>query len=215
MAKKRPGRTLGKSVASAVMALVAYLGLQYSAVLRDMDRAASLYSQGDLEAALKTYEGVEQRLRAHGAMRLIPGGDRRTLLLNQARLLYALNQYDEAASRLAKEEEITGVATDGRFLLLRGNISYRRARLTYDQAPKVDLNTLNLALNLLQDGLLVSEESFRESLQLNPNNWDAKYNLEFLHNMRRTMGSTSQEKVNFLEKEQAPQPTALPPELVG
>lgn len=215
MAKKRRGRTIGKTLAAVVMALVAYLGLQYNAMLRDMDRAASLYSQGDLEAALEIYERVEQQLRAHGAIRLIPGSDRQTLLLNQARLLYALNQYDEAASRLAKEEEITGVATDGRFLLLRGTITYRRARALYDETPKVDLNTLNVALNLLQDGLVVSEESFRESLLLAPDNWDAKYNLEFLHNMRRTMGSSPDEKVKLLEKEQAPQPTALPPEFVG
>jgi hypothetical protein len=196
------------------MALVAYLGLQYSAVLRDMERAARLYSQGDLEAALKTYDGVEQRLRAHGTMRLIPADDRQTLLLNQARLLYALNRYDEATERLAREDEISGVATDPRFFLLRGNISYRRARQTYDQTSKVDLNTINLALNVFQDGLAAAEDSYRESLQLNPDNWDAKYNFEFIRNMRRIMGSTSQEKLNMLEQERAPE-IQLPPDLVG
>jgi hypothetical protein len=215
MAKRRRGLAIGKSPAAAVLAVLAYVGLQYTVMLRDMDRAAGLYSEGDLEAALKTYEGVEQRLRAHGALRLIPATDRRTLLLNQARLLYAMNEYDEAASRLTKEEEISGVAGDGRFLYLRGNITYRRARLLYDQTPKVDLNTLNVALNLLQDGLVASEENFRESLQLAPNNWDAKYNLEFLHFMRRAMGTSPQEDVKFLEKEQAPQPPALPPQSVG
>src|SRR5712691_2086715 len=103
MAKKRYGRAMGKSLAAVLLALVAYIGLQYGAVLRDMDRAATLYSTGDIEAALKTYEGVEARLRAHGAMRLVPSRDRQTLLLNQARLLYALNRYDEATDRLRKE----------------------------------------------------------------------------------------------------------------
>ena len=214
MARKRYGRTIGKSLAAAVIVLVAYLGLQYSAVLRDMDRAAGLYSQGDLEAALKTYEGVEQRLRAHGAMRVIPGRDRQTLLLNQARLLYALKRYDEAGERLAKEDEISGVATDGRFFLMRGNLTYRRSRTAYDQAIKVDLNTLNLALNVLQEGLSASEDSYRESLQLNPNDWDAKYNFEFIHNMRRTMSASTNEKVKMLEQEKAPE-IQLPPDLVG
>ena len=179
-----------------------------------MDRAASLYGQGDIEAALTAYDSVEARLGTHGAMRLIPSRDRQSLLLNKARLLYALSRYDEAIEQLGKEDEISGVSTDARFFLLRGNISYRRARLKYDQAPKVDLNTLNLALNVFQEDLLVSEDSYRESLQLDPADWDSKYNFEFMRNMRRTMGTSSEERVKFLEGEEAPR-TQLPPELSG
>src|SRR5688572_11124230 len=111
MARKRYGRTVGQGLAGVVLVLVAYAGLQYHAMLRGMDHAAALYGQGDLEEALKAYEGVESRLRAHGAMRLVPGRDRQTLLLNQARLLYALNRYDEAVDRLQREDDISGVAT--------------------------------------------------------------------------------------------------------
>ena len=126
MAKRRSTLTIGKWLLAAALAAIAYPGLQYGAVLRDMDRARSLYAQGDLEAALGTYQRVESRLRAHRAMRLIPAGDRQTLLLNQARLLYALNRYDDALDELRKEDEISGIATDGRFYLLRGNIVFRR-----------------------------------------------------------------------------------------
>src|SRR5687768_5175935 len=173
MATRRYRGSIGKLLAAAALALVSYLGIQYDAVLRDMDRAAALYSQGDLESGLKTYENIEQRLRAHRALRLLPRADRQTLLLNQARLLYALKRDDEATERLAREDEISGLATDARIFLLRGNITYRRARLTYDEANKVDFNTLNLALNVLQDGLAAAEDNYRESLQLNPNDWDA------------------------------------------
>ena len=214
MTKKQNRLTAWKFVTVAILAVVAYLGIQYGVALSDMDRAASLYSQGDVESALTLYESIESRLDAHVAMRLIPGRDRQNLFLNQARLLYALNRYDEAVNQLGKEDEISGVTNDGRFFLLRGNVSYRRARLKYDQAPKVDLNTLNLALNVFQEDLLVSEDSFRESLELDPEDWNAKYNFEFMRNMRRTMGTSADERVKFLEGEEAPR-AQLPPELSG
>ena len=67
MARKRYGRTVGKGLAGVVLALVAYAGLQYHAMFRETDRAAALYGQGNLEEALKAYEGVESRLRAGAA----------------------------------------------------------------------------------------------------------------------------------------------------
>ena len=179
MAKKQYGRTAGKVLAGVVLALVAYAGLQYHAMLRAMDRAAVLYSQGNLEGALKAYEGVESKLRAHGAIRLIPAGDRQTLLLNQARVLYALGRYDDAVDRLQREDDVSGVATDGRFFLLRGNITFRRALEEYRKpakTPRVTPAGLAESLNLLKDGLNRTEDSYRQSLQINPNDWDAKYN---------------------------------------
>jgi tetratricopeptide (TPR) repeat protein len=208
MKKKYYERTIGKSLATAVLALVAYLGLQYSTVLHAMDRAATLYSQGDLEGALKTYEAADQRLRAHGALRLIPSSDRQTLLLNEARLLYVLKRYDEAADRLAKEDEISGVATDGRFFLLRGNIAYRGAILNYQKSTNLDLNAL-------AEGLLASEDSLRQSLQLNPNDWDAKYNFEFVDSVRKSLGSAVEGGYKFLKDVEPPPTPELPPELVS
>ena len=217
MARKRYGRTFGKWIAGLVLAVVAYLGLQYGAMLNDMDRAASLYSQGDIEGALKTYEVVERRVRAHAAMRIIPTRDRENLFLNEARLLYTLKKYDEAANRLGKEDEISGVTTDGRFFLLRGEIAYRRAILHYRQSapnvyteyspPKDD--------RLLEENLLGSEDSLRESLRLNPNDWDAKYNFEFVNNVRKSLGTSSEEKMKLLDEEANPQTKQLPPESVG
>lgn len=217
MAAKRYGRTIGKSIAGFVLAVVAYLGLQYGAMLNDMDRAASLYRQGDIEGALKTYESVEQRIRAYSAMRIIPTRDRQNLFLNEARLLYRMKKYDDAANRLEKENDISGVTTDGRFFLLRGNIGFRRGILQYQQsAPNVytEYSPKN-NVSLLEENLLASEDSFRESLRLNPNDWDAKYNFEFVNNIRKSVTASSQQKLNLLQETEKPQTRELPPESVG
>jgi tetratricopeptide (TPR) repeat protein len=218
MARKRYGRTVGKGIAAVVLALVAYAGLQYQTMLREMERAASLYGQGSLDEALKAYEGVESRLRAHGAMRLVPSRDRQTLLLNQARLLYALSRYDEAADRLQREDDISGVATDGRFFLLRGNITFQRALQEYRKPSKTPALTpagLAESLNLLRDGLIRAEDSYRESLQINPNDWDAKYNYEYVEKMQKDLANSVEEHLKILEESQVPPTEALPPEQVG
>lgn len=205
---------MAQSLGAAVLAIVAYLGLQYHATLSGMDRAAELYAQGDVEGALRAYDAVESRVRAHRAMRLIPSSDRQTLFLNQARLLYTLQRYDDALDRLGREDAISGVATDGRFFLMRGNINYRRARARWDAASKRDRETMNLAANVFQDAVSACEDNFRDALRLNPNDWDAKYNLEFMNTLRRALGGAGLDKTKMLERDVAP-PTALPPELVG
>jgi len=208
MARKRYGRTVGKMVLGVVLAIIAYLGLQYSSMLNDMDMAASQYSQGDIENALSTYQDVEARVRNHGALRIIPARDRQNLFLNQARLLYALKNYDEAADTLEKENELTGTTTDGRFYLLRGEIGFRKAITNYQQSAKKDVS-------LLEENLLASEDNLRESLRLSPNDWDAKYNFEFVSAVRRSLSASGQEKVKLLEEEEKPQTKELPPELAG
>ena len=209
MARKRYGRTMGKIVAGIVLAIIAFFGLQYWSMLQEMDQAVADYRQGDTESALKRYEDVEAKLRTYGAMRLIPARDRQNLILNQARLLYSMKRYEDAAERMEKEDEITGVTTDGRFFLLRGNIGFRRAVTNYQQSTKKDAN-------LLEENLLGAEDSLRESLRLSPTDWDAKYNFEYINYIRKLLTSKDSGKVKLLMEEEAkPQTKELPPELVG
>ncbi|MBI3934599.1 MAG: hypothetical protein HY316_07875 [Acidobacteria bacterium] len=208
MARKRYGRTVAKLVLGVVLAIIAYVGLQYSAVLNDMELSQNLYSQGDIAGALKSYEEVESRIRAHGAMWLIPTRDRQNLFLNQARLLYAMQKYDEAAEKLEKEDELTGTTTDGRFYLLRGEIGFRKSVQDYQRSTKKDVA-------LLEENLLGAEDTLREALRLGPNDWDAKYNFEFVNAVRKALGGEGDEHVKLLEEEQKPQTKELPPELAG
>jgi tetratricopeptide (TPR) repeat protein len=218
MARRVYRRSVGKILAAIVLAIVAYVGLQYHTMLRSMDRAAGLYRQGHFDASLNLYEAVESRLRAHRAMRLIPSGDRQALLLNQARVLYALGRYDDAVDRLQREDDISGVATDGRFFLLRGNIAFQRAIQEYRKPAGTPVSTpagLAESLNLLREGLIRAEDNYRESLQLNPGDWDAKYNYEYVEKMQKDLANSVEEHLKILEESEAPPTEALPPEQVG
>ncbi|MBI2820461.1 MAG: tetratricopeptide repeat protein [Acidobacteria bacterium] len=207
MARKRYGRTVGKLILGLVLAIIAYLGLQYSAMLNDMDLAAGQYSQGDIEGALNTYKKVESRVRSHGVLRIIPRHDRQDLFLNEARLLYAMGKYDEAAETLEKEVEITGTTTDGRFHLLRGEIGFRKAVVNYRESKTKDVA-------ILEESLLAAEDSLREALRLSPNDWDAKYNFEFVSNVRNMLGESGEQEMQLLQEEK-PESKELPPELAG
>src|SRR5437867_5420428 len=101
-----------KIFAAVALLAITLIGFSYGSLLRDMDQAAEEYGQGDPEAALARYEKIEQRLRSVGALRMIPAKDRRNLILNQARLLYALGRYDDALERMDRETEIGGASNN-------------------------------------------------------------------------------------------------------
>ena len=199
-----------KIVAAIGLLTLTLVGLTSASVLRDMDRAAEQYNQGDIEGALKQYENIELRLRSLGSLRLIPTKDRRNLLLNQARLLYALGRYDDAQDRMDREAEISGSSNgDSRFLLLNGEIAFRKATKNYRESAKQDTR-------LLEEALHAAEDSLRESLRLNPNDWDAKYNFEYINFVRNLMNQNQQGKIKILMENvrvEEQRPPALPADL--
>jgi len=198
---------VGKIAAAIVLAIVLVITLAYGSLLREMDRAAEEYGKGDTEAALKTYENVEQRVRSLGAIRIIPGKDRQNLFLNQARLLYALGRYDDAKERMDREAEISGSSSnDSRFLLLKGEIAFRAGMKNYRDSTKRDVR-------LLEEALQVSEDTFRDSLRLNSNDWDAKYDFEYINYLRNLMNADQKGQIKILMENvrlEDQRPPALP-----
>jgi len=210
MARKQYGKQFGKIIAGIVLLIVTAIGLSYGSVLRGMDQAAEEYSQGDLEGALNRYENIEQRLRSMNALRVIPVKDRRNLILNQARLLYALGRYDDAQERMDREAEIAGSTNDdGRFLLLKGEISFRKAMKNYRESDSKDQR-------LLEDALHAAEDALRDSLRLNPNDWDAKYNFEYVNFVLNLLNQDQQGRIKILMENvrvEEQRPPALPADL--
>lgn len=206
MATKNEGSKAGKIVAAVLFAGIALVGLSYGSLLREMTRADQEYREGDAEAALNRYAEVEQSLRSVGVLRYVPAADRQNLILNQARLLYTLKKYDEAAECLDRESDIAGGFTDGRFLVLRSNIAFRKAIATYMSAEQKDMQ-------VLEETLLGIEDSLREALRLSPGDWDAKYNLEFINYLRSQMVQKGEQgKIEIIEKVKEQEKPNLPPE---
>ncbi|MBI4461050.1 MAG: hypothetical protein HY648_13465 [Acidobacteria bacterium] len=206
MATKNEGSKAGKIVAAVLFTGIALVGLSYGSLLREMTRADQEYREGDAEAALNRYAEVEQSLRSVGVLRYVPAADRQNLILNQARLLYTLKKYDEAAECLDRESDIAGGFTDGRFLVLRSNIAFRKAIATYMSAEQKDMQ-------VLEETLLGIEDSLREALRLSPGDWDAKYNLEFINYLRSQMVQKGEQgKIEIIEKVKEQEKPNLPPE---
>src|SRR5262245_15953305 len=203
-------KRFAKIFAAVALLAVTLTGFTYGSMLRGMDQAAEEYRRGDPEAALQLYEQIDQRLRSFGALRVIPVKDRRNLLLNQARLVYALGRYDDEQERLDRETEISGTSNnDGRFLLLKGEITFRKAMKNYRESPKKDQR-------LLEEALHAAEDTLRESLRFNPNDWDAKYNFEYINYVRGLMNPDQQGKIKILMENvrvEQQRPQALPADL--
>src|SRR5438034_9201590 len=68
-------KQVGKIIAAIVLVIVMVFTILYGSLLRAMDQAAEQYTKGDPEAALKSYDAVEQRIRSLGAIRIIPEQD--------------------------------------------------------------------------------------------------------------------------------------------
>ena len=200
-------KQVGKISAAVVLLIVMVVAILYGSLLRDMDRGAEEYTKGDPEAALKRYDAVEQRVRSLGAIRIIPARDRQNLFLNQARLLYALSRYDEAKERMDREAEISGSSSnDSRFLLLKGEIAFRAGMKNYRDSTKRDVR-------LLEEALQVAEDTFRDSLRLNPTDWDAKYDFEYINYLRNLMNNDQKGQIKILMENvrlEDQRPPALP-----
>ncbi len=209
MAKKQNNLYVPKAILGVVLLMVTGVGLWYGSLLKEMKQAADDYRQGDVETALGRYQNVERKVRGVGMLRFIPARDRQDLFLTQARLLYDLDRYDEAAEQLEKENEVAGLTTDGRFFLLRGDISFRKAVSDYRESERKDAK-------VLEDALRSAEDTLQESLRWVPDDWDAKFNYEFISYVRRMMNQNQdEEKIKILMENvrvKQTQPKALPPD---
>ena len=206
MARKNSNKQIAKIVAGSVLLIVALIGLEYGSLLSEMKDAAQDYSRGNAGGALKKYEDVEQRLRGYDAIRLIPDEDRRTLFLDEARMLYTMGRNDDALERLNQEYQIAGTNTDSRYFLLRGEITFRKAIKASHDSGDDDPHALSEAIGPAEDDL-------RESLRQDPNNWDAKYNLEYVNYIRMTLEKDRKEAMKVLPQvptEGTPQQTLTP-----
>lgn len=190
MAGKHYNRHILKFSAGILLLIMSLIGLGYSSLLRGMARAAEDYNRGDTESALRRYDDIERQLRSFRVIRFIPGEDRRILFLDEARSLYSLGRYDDALERMERENQFSAMITDGRFSLLRGDVTFRKGTINAG-AAKSDPQ-------ILEDAISAAEDDLRESLRQDPNNWDAKYNFEYVNYIRKQLERDQKEGLKLL-----------------
>jgi len=189
LARKRSNKRIIKFSVGILLLIVSLVGVEYASLLRAMNLAGGDFNRADPESALKRYDDIDRRLRSFGAMRFIPGEDRRILFLDEARSLYALGRYDEALERIERESQFSGVA-DSRFSLLRGEITFRKATQNARAAgddPQV-----------LEDALSAAQDDLRQSLREEPNRWDAKYDFEYVDYIKSELEKDQKEGMKLL-----------------
>jgi hypothetical protein len=67
----------------------------------------------------------------------------------------------------------------------------------------------------LREGLIQAEDSFKQALERNPNDWDAKHNYELVDGMLKSVRTTVDEFLKFVPEGGNRQITELPPNKVG
>lgn len=189
MARKRSNKQIVRFSAGILLLIVSLIGAEYASVLRGMSLAADDFNRGDPQSALKRYDDMERHLRSFGAMRFIPGEDRRILFLDQARSLYALGRYDDALERMERESQFSGVA-DSRFSLMRGEITFRKATQ--------DTRTVGDDPQILEDALSAAQDDLRQSLREEPGSWDAKYDFEYVNYVKSELERNQKEGMKLL-----------------
>ncbi len=135
-------------------------------------KANELYKQGKYDEALKLYED---------ALLLSPSDEK--LKMNHGSALYRLGDYDKA------EESYNG-ALAVKDTKIRSDAHYNMGNILYKKAEQIQHQDLQGAQEKLKSAL----EHYIESLDLSPENIDAKWNLQLTH-----------QKIKQLEQQQQQQ----------
>ncbi len=134
-------------------------------------KANELYKQGKYDEALKLYED---------ALLLSPSDEK--LKMNHGSTLYRLGDYDKA------EESYNG-ALSVKDRKIRSDAHYNMGNILYKKAEQIQYQDLQGAQEKLKSAL----QHYIESLDLSPENIDAKWNLQLTHQKIRQLEQQQQQ----------------------
>ena len=116
-----------------------------------------------------------------------------------------------AALHVASRLFLSALTTDGSYLGLRGNLAFRKAVENYMKSERKDPQ-------VLEEALLAAEDNMRNALKANSDNWDSKYNYEYVNYIRNLLTQSGQGKMNILMENVRPKEIKrkpLTPEQMG
>lgn len=142
-------------------------------------KANELYKQGKYEEALKLYED---------ALLLSPSDEK--LKMNQGSTLYRLGDYDKA------EESYNG-ALSVKDKKAKSDAHYNMGNILYKKAEQIQHQDLQGAQQNFKSAL----QHFIQSLDLSPDNIDAKWNLQLTHQKIKQLEQQQQQQQNQQNKD--------------
>jgi len=204
-----PLRKIARAGFLLAVFLVSAALLAYTWWLYTIEKGNRALGKGDTEAAEEIYRVAEAPFRKVPWLASIFRDEFQKLLFNQVGLLYAQGRNDEVMERLGEGARRAPFLSEvGEYHFWAGNVLLRQAIRMKN--PETMMKTLKEA-----------RAAYRKGLEVQPDDWDLKYNYELIQSVFAQTGSgkEKEEKVkSILEKMRPAKPPTreeLPPEKRG
>lgn len=183
--------------------------LAYASLLLQLERGNRALRSGEIERAEAIYEAAEAPFHKIPWLAQLLKSDFKKLIFNQLGLFYAGDRDEELIEKLEQGVALAPFLIQaGEYYFWSGNLLLRRAARSRN--PETMLKALKDA-----------REAYRKGLEIEPDDWDLKYNYELVQTILTQKGPAQEKEEktkSILEKMRPPKRPAqeeLPPEKRG
>lgn len=170
-------RSRRKLVLLILLVILCFFSLYYGSLVYRTDRADQAFLQGDYTHARQGYTDLLASFRDVPLIQRLFTGRYRHVLFNYVQLLHHSSDYADVVQTLEQEAaEMPAISASPLYHLWLGNAFFRIAVLQEGE-------------ELSFESLRTVADEYREALRLNPQQWDARYNLEFVTDLLRKRAS--------------------------
>jgi len=169
--------------------LICFSLLFYANWLHRVRRANNNFQSGQYEVALADYRVAQQRIPK--AIAALPGFrfPLRETLLKQVQILYLQRNFDRGLEFLqGLTDQYAFLEADPQYHQWYANVLFQHTLL--QEEP-----------DALLDGFYATLREYQKALELDPSNWDARYNYEFVKRILTDEERDGQQKLELLIKE--------------
>jgi hypothetical protein len=143
-------------------------GILYANLAKQMEEANASFVRRDQKGATARYEQLLTTFDKYPRLKPVLRRQFEAAVLEYAQLLYQQGRYEDAVKMLeSRATDARSLAASGPYHLWLGNALFRVAVLKEGD-------------NLSSESMETVAEEYEEALRLQPSNWDAKHNYEFV-----------------------------------
>ena len=183
---KSTGRAVRRATLIVCLALLALLFLYYGTLLRRIEAANDAFRTRNDTVAQRHYDSALEEFHRFPYLKTVLRPQYQSAVFNSAQLLYQRRRYSEVVELLEKESSaFPKLAGTAPYHLWMGNALFRVAIL---QVGKEKEGEGTEALQAVAD-------EYDKAIELDRNNWEARYNYEFVKDiLARKTSKNAKEK---------------------